>query len=79
MFEKKDSRVKSAAATNLSFLYYLVSFMFLQLRVDKRGIFMLLNFCLRSWPKERLTRGHAECQWYGVYGGPGHEKFWVRG
>lgn len=25
MFEKKDSRVKSAAATNLSFLYYLVS------------------------------------------------------
>lgn len=23
-FEKKDSRVKSAAATNLSFLYYLV-------------------------------------------------------
>nr|XP_045724480.1 intraflagellar transport protein 88 homolog [Mirounga angustirostris] len=28
MFEKKDSRVKSAAATNLSFLYYLVSFVF---------------------------------------------------
>lgn len=28
MFEKKDSRVKSAAATNLSFLYYLVSFGF---------------------------------------------------
>lgn len=25
MFEKKDSRVKSAAATNLSFLYFLVS------------------------------------------------------
>lgn len=24
-FEKKDSRVKSAAATNLSFLYFLVS------------------------------------------------------
>lgn len=24
MFEKKDSRVKSAAATNLSFLYFLV-------------------------------------------------------
>lgn len=29
MFEKKDSRVKSAAATNLSFLYYLVGFAFL--------------------------------------------------
>lgn len=28
MFEKKDSRVKSAAATNLSFLYYLVSVFF---------------------------------------------------
>lgn len=28
MFEKKDTRVKSAAATNLSFLYYLVSFIF---------------------------------------------------
>jgi hypothetical protein len=25
MFEKKDSRVKSAAATNLSFLYFLVN------------------------------------------------------
>lgn len=28
MFEKKDSRVKSAAATNLSFLYFLVSEIF---------------------------------------------------
>lgn len=32
---------------------------------------MLLNFCLRSWPKERLDRAYAECQWNRVYGRPG--------
>lgn len=61
MFEKKDSRVKSAAATNLSFLYYLVGFGFLQL-----SVVCVIAFHLKRPPKKT----GANCQLTEVHQGP---------
>ena len=44
-FEKKDSKVQSTAATNLSFLYFLVGFMF---SVIHNYIFIQSKLILRN-------------------------------
>ena len=61
MFEKKDSSVKSAAATNLSFLYYLVSSAF----HNYVGTVVFLRCCPRRGLEKR--GGEGQHGW----GGPG--------
>lgn len=61
MFEKKDSSVKSAAATNLSFLYYLVSSAF----HDYVGTVVFLGCCPRRGSGEVGWRRTARLGWSG--------------
>ena len=62
-FEKKDSRVKSAAATNLSFLFFLVSLQVndfevtlqLQTRDTERPSKGVVTLTFDLWPLRRRT------------------------